>query len=328
MSLKHAWLILQMVPLVLSAPTATDKVPTLRRLSPTASRDVIGANLWNWKTSVTSPREEDIKPRPLQRHLSGSGGTTAAMSLKHAWLILQMVPLVLSAPTATDKVPALPGLSPTASRDVIWANLWNWKTSVTSPREEDIKPRPLQRHLSGSGGTTAAMSLKHAWLILQMVPLVLSAPTATDKVPTLRRLSPTASRDVIGANLWNWKTSGDVTTRRRHKTSSASAAPQWERRHYSSNVAETCVAYLADRRVCSRVAMIWWAGSVIGNAAVAAGGATEAVGTAGRPPGTIATGWATRVAAVAGGASGTAVAAGEAIGAAVPVDCCQWSGWR
>ncbi|KAL3198032.1 hypothetical protein MRX96_044540 [Rhipicephalus microplus] len=90
------------------------------------------------------------------------------MSLKHAWLILQMVPLVLSAPTSTDKVPALPRLSPTASRDVIGANLWNWKTSVTSPCEEDIKPRPLQRHLSGSGGTTAAMSLEHAWLILQI----------------------------------------------------------------------------------------------------------------------------------------------------------------
>ncbi|KAL3208600.1 hypothetical protein MRX96_052522 [Rhipicephalus microplus] len=156
MSLKHAWLILQMVPLVHSAPTSTDKVPALPRLSPTASRDVIGANLWNWKTSVTSPREEDVKPRPLQRHLSGSGGTTAAMSLKHAWLIFQMVPLVHSAPTSTDKVPALPRLSPTASRDVIGANLWNWKTSVTSPREEDIKPRPLQRHLSGSGGTTSS----------------------------------------------------------------------------------------------------------------------------------------------------------------------------
>ncbi|KAL3208599.1 hypothetical protein MRX96_052521 [Rhipicephalus microplus] len=206
MSLKHAWLILQMVPLVRSAPTSTDKVPALPRLFPTATRDVIGANLWNWKTSVTSPREEDIKPRPLQRHLS-SGGTTAAMSLKHAWLILQMVPLVHSAPTSTDKVPALPRLFPTATRDVIGANLWNWKTSVTSPREEDIKPRPLQRHLSGSGGTTAAMSLKHAWLILQMVPLVHSAPTSTDKVPALPRLFPTATRDVIGANLWNWKTS-------------------------------------------------------------------------------------------------------------------------
>ncbi|KAL3204014.1 hypothetical protein MRX96_041427 [Rhipicephalus microplus] len=100
------------------------------------------------------------------------------MSLKHPWLILQMVPLVLSAPTSTDKVPALPRLSPTASRDVLGANLWNWKTSVTSPREEDKKPRPLQRHLTGSGGTTAAMSLKHAWLILQMVPLVLSVGLA------------------------------------------------------------------------------------------------------------------------------------------------------
>ncbi|KAL3226622.1 hypothetical protein MRX96_024824 [Rhipicephalus microplus] len=227
MSLKHAWLILQMVPLVLSAPTSTDKVPALPRLSPTASRDVIGANLWNWKTSVTSPREEDIKPRPLQRHVSGSGGTTAAMSLKHAWLILQMVPLVLSAPTSTDKVPALPRLSPTASRDVIGANLWNWKTSVTSPREEDIKPRPLQRHLSGSGGTTAAMSLKHAWLILQMVPLVLSAPTSTDKVPALPRLSPTASRDVIGANLWNWKTSRPRRSRdKSNRTPSAEVRPK------------------------------------------------------------------------------------------------------
>ncbi|KAH8025701.1 hypothetical protein HPB51_010785 [Rhipicephalus microplus] len=89
-----------------------------------------------------------------------------------------MVPLVLSAPTSTDKVPALPRLSPTASRDVIGANLWNWKTSVTSPREEDIKPRPLQRHLSGSGGATAAMSLKHAWLILQPPLSRLSLPRA------------------------------------------------------------------------------------------------------------------------------------------------------
>ncbi|KAL3227082.1 hypothetical protein MRX96_024365 [Rhipicephalus microplus] len=122
-----------------------------------------------------------------------------------------------------------------------------------------------------------------------MVPLVLSAPTSTDNVPALPRLSPTASRGVIGANLWNWKTScsnidrqspgpaqiipdsipwrhggqpmgledfGDVTMRRRHKTSSASAAPQWERRRYSSNVAETCVAYLADgaaRAQCSNI---------------------------------------------------------------------------
>ncbi|KAL3227080.1 hypothetical protein MRX96_024363 [Rhipicephalus microplus] len=256
MSLKHAWLILQMVPLVLSAPTSTDKVPALPRLFPTASRGVMGANLWDWKTSVTSPCEEDIKPRPLQRHLSGSGGATAAMSLKHAWLILQMVPLVLSAPTSTDKVPALPRLFPTASRGVMGANLWDWKTSVTSPCEEDIKPRPLQRHLSGSGGATAAMSLKHAWLILQMVPLVLSAPTSTDKVPALPRLFPTASRGVMGGQPMGLEDFGDVTMRRRHKTSPASAAPQWERRRYSSNVAETCVAYLADgaaRAQCSNI---------------------------------------------------------------------------
>ncbi|KAL3227078.1 hypothetical protein MRX96_024361 [Rhipicephalus microplus] len=156
-------------------------------------------------------------------------------------------------PTKSRPCPDYSRQHPVAS----WgANLWDWKTSVTSPCEEDIKPRPLQRHLSGSGGATAAMSLKHAWLILQMVPLVLSAPTSTDKVPALPRLFPTASRGVMGGQPMGLEDFGDVTMRRRHKTSPASAAPQWERRRYSSNVAETCVAYLADgaaRAQCSNI---------------------------------------------------------------------------
>ncbi|KAL3227081.1 hypothetical protein MRX96_024364 [Rhipicephalus microplus] len=245
-----------MVPLVLSAPTSTDKVPALPRLFPTASRGVMGANLWDWKTSVTSPCEEDIKPRPLQRHLSGSGGATAAMSLKHAWLILQMVPLVLSAPTSTDKVPVLPRIIPDSIP---------WRHGGQPMGLEDFGDVTMRRRHKTSPASAAPQweRRRYSSNVAETCVAYLADGAARAQCSNIDRQSPGPAQIIPDSIPWRHggqpmglEDFGDVTMRRRHKTSPASAAPQWERRRYSSNVAETCVAYLADgaaRAQCSNI---------------------------------------------------------------------------
>lgn len=98
----------------------------------------------------------------------GSGSTATIMSFKPTWIILQMVPLLISTQGASDGLRVLPNSSLPGHYYMTDSSLWKHPNRGMSSDAVDIKATLLQPVFSGSGNTAAIMSFKHAWIILQV----------------------------------------------------------------------------------------------------------------------------------------------------------------
>ncbi|XP_075743454.1 uncharacterized protein LOC142797423 [Rhipicephalus microplus] len=91
------------------------------------------------------------------------------MSLTHAWLSLQLMPLIVDQTLSSLELLAFPDLPCLQAYDVTWNTQWDQPSGTTpeASRSGDIKPSPSPPDFSGGGSTLATMSLTHAWLSLQ-----------------------------------------------------------------------------------------------------------------------------------------------------------------
>ncbi|KAL3181443.1 hypothetical protein MRX96_036918 [Rhipicephalus microplus] len=91
------------------------------------------------------------------------------MSLTHAWLSLQLMPLIVDQTLSSLELPTFPDLPCLQAYDVTWNTQCDQPSGLTpeASRSVDIKPSPSPPDFSGGGSTLATMSLTHAWLSLQ-----------------------------------------------------------------------------------------------------------------------------------------------------------------
>ncbi|KAM7303110.1 hypothetical protein ISCGN_018618 [Ixodes scapularis] len=184
MSLKTAWIVLQILPLLINCETSgtvyVDRPPSAE--SPWLHSRFASDIDWNHhqKTTMTSPGNP-IKPDTIPAVSSGGGSFPRVMSLKTAWIVLQILPLLINCETSgtvyVDRPPSAesPWLHSRFASDIDWNH--HQKTTMTSPGNP-IKPDTRPAVSSGGGSFPRVMSLKTAWIVLQILPLLINCETS------------------------------------------------------------------------------------------------------------------------------------------------------
>ncbi|KAL3213439.1 hypothetical protein MRX96_051686 [Rhipicephalus microplus] len=207
MSLTHAWLSLQLMPLIVDLTLSSLELPAFLDLPCLQAYDVTWNTQWDQPSGTTSEasRSVDIKPSPSPPDFSGGGSTLATMSLTHAWLSLQLMPLIVDLTLSSLELPTFPDLPCLQAYDVTWNTQWDQPSGTTSEasRSVDIKPSPSPPDFSGGGSTLATMSLTHAWLSLQLMPLIVDLTLSSLELPTFPDLPCLQAYDVTWNTQWD-----------------------------------------------------------------------------------------------------------------------------
>ncbi|XP_070378430.1 uncharacterized protein [Dermacentor albipictus] len=113
--------------------------------------------------SATDSRH--IKPTLHSATFSRSGSTAAAMVHNHARLVLQILSVIVSSAEPSS-----------AAVDVTWMSQLDRQAAVPSATDSrHIKPTLHSATFSGGGSMAVAMVHNHAWLDLQILPLIVSS---------------------------------------------------------------------------------------------------------------------------------------------------------
>ncbi|KAL3243283.1 hypothetical protein MRX96_047514 [Rhipicephalus microplus] len=207
MSLTHAWLSLQLMPLIVDLTLSSLELPTFSDLPCLQAYDVTWNTQWDQPNGTTpeASRSVDIKPSPSPPDFSGGGSTLATMSLTHAWLSLQLMPLIVDLTLSSLELPTFPDLPCLQAYDVTWNTQWDQPRGTTpeASHSVDIKPSPSPPDFSGGGSTLATMSLTHAWLSLQLMPLIVDLTLSSLKLPTFPDLPCLQAYDVTWNTQWD-----------------------------------------------------------------------------------------------------------------------------